>query len=212
MRTLHLVVAGCLLAMPAAALAQEAAAPIDDRPALKLSEVEHGIFVGVEAGGVFLFSPKAGANGGFSPGRSFTFTAGGDIGDIVSLGLLVMGSNISTPSGFTSPYTAAGATQPMKGSFSSLTLGAFAKISPFGFKDSNNVKRVYVYARAGGGYALMGPSNFYDGGDIVVLGGLGLEYFTHLRHFSLGLTADFFYGVNHMGAGLMVTPNLRYTF
>lgn len=206
MRTRLVAVAlSCLL--PTAALAQDAAAPIEDRPALKLNEVEHGIFLGVEAGGLFLFSPKATSGGGFSPGRSFAFTAGGDIGDIVSLGLLVMGSNVSTPSGFTSDGPAG-----LTGSFSALTLGAIAKVSPFGFKDSNEVKRTYVYARVGGGYTLIGPKDFYKDGDITILGGLGVEYFTHLRHFSLGLTVDFYYGINHMGAGLLLTPNLRYTF
>lgn len=199
----------CLSLLTSVALAQDAAAPIEDRPQVKINEVEHGIFIGVEAGGLFLFGPKAaaGAKTGFSPGGGFAFTLGGDIGDIVSLGLLVMGNTISTPNGF-----ASNGPSSMRGSFTALTLGAVAKVSPFGFKDSNDVKRAYVYARVGGGYSLIGPTNFYKDGDISILGGVGIEYFTHLRHFSLGLTIDFFYGIQHMGAGLMLTPNLRYTF
>jgi hypothetical protein len=118
-----------------------------------------------------------------------------------------MGQTVNTPNGFISD----GPTN-MRGSFTALTLGAIAKVSPFGFKDANDVKRAYVYARLGGGYTLLGPSNFYKDGDISILGGVGIEYFTHLRHFSLGLTLDFFYGIQHMGPGLMLTPNLRYTF
>ncbi|HEY3446759.1 MAG TPA: adventurous gliding motility protein CglE [Myxococcales bacterium] len=208
MRTVLVTLCLCSL-LPSVALAQDAAAPLEDRPGVKLNEVEHGIFVGVEAGGLFLFGPKASptAKTGFSPGGGFAFTIGGDIGDIVSLGLLVMGSTVSTPNGFASDGPTA-----MKGSFTALTLGAIAKVSPFGFKDSNDVKRAYVYARVGGGYSIIGPNNFYKDGDIAILGGLGIEYFTHLRHFSLGLTVDFFYGIQHMGPGLMLTPNLRYTF
>ena len=208
MRTSLVALAALSCMLPAAALAEEAAAPLEDQAALKLNEVEHGLYLGMEAGGLFLFSPAAAKDtGGFTPGRTFTFTLGGDIGDFLSLGLLVMASNMSTPSGFTSDGPSG-----MRGSFSALTLGAMAKISPFGFKDSNDVKRAYVYARAGAGYALIGPKDFYKDGDVMVLAGVGLEYFTHLRHFSLGLTADFVYGVSHLGPGVMVTPNLRYTF
>ena len=194
---------------PGVALAQDAAAPLEDRPGVKVNEVEHGIFFGVEAGGLFLFGPKAAPNAktGFSPGGGFAFTLGGDIGDFLSIGLLVMGNTVNTPNGFASDGPS-----NMKGSFTALTLGGIVKVSPFGFKDSNDVKRAFVYARVGGGYSLMGPNNFYKDGDITVLGGVGLEYFTHLRHFSIGLTVDFFYGIQHMGAGLMLTPNLRYTF
>ena len=209
MRTLLAAAAAMCLCLPAAATAAEgdAAAPVEDREGQKLNEVEHGIYFDVEAGGLFLFSPKNSGNGGFSPGRTFMITAGGEIGDIVSLGLMVMGSTITTPNGFKSDGA-----NGLSGDFSNLTLGAMAKISFVGFADSNNVKRFYLYARVGGGYALMTPKDFYDGGDIALLGGIGAEYFTHLRHFSLGLSVDFFYGVKHMGAGLMLTPSLRYTF
>jgi hypothetical protein len=207
MRTL--LVAALCLTFPAAALGAEgdAAAPIEDRAAQKLNEVEHGLYFDVEAGGLFLFSPKNSGSGGFSPGRTFLVTAGGEIGDIVSLALMVMGTTVTTPAGFKSDGT-----DGLSGDFSSMTLGGMAKISFVGFSDSNNIKRLYLYARIAGGYSLVTPKGFYDGGDIALFGGLGLEYFTHLRHFSLGLTVDFFYGVKHMGAGLMLTPNLRYTF
>lgn len=190
----------------------EAAASAEDRPALKVNEVEHGAFFGVEAGGLFLFGPANSQNGGFSPGRSFGVTAGYEIQDFLSLAVLVMGSSVSTPSGFSSDYTPEGGSSPMRGNFSSLLLGGLVKVSPIGFTDSNNVKRFFLFARLGGGYALMGPKNFYEGGDIALLGGIGVEYFTRLRHFSLGLSADFFYGIQHMGPGFSLTPALRYTF
>ncbi|MBI5547320.1 MAG: adventurous gliding motility protein CglE [Deltaproteobacteria bacterium] len=211
MRNLVIVLC-CLLPTGSFAAAGEASAPAEDRPALKVNEVEHGAYFGVEAGGLFLFGPKSAGNGGFSPGRSFGITAGYEIQDFLSLAVLVMGSSISTPSGFSSDFTPEGSNSPMQGNFSSLLLGGMVKVSPIGFADSNSVKRLYLYARLGGGYALMSPKNFYEGGDIALLGGVGLEYFTHLRHFSLGLSADFFYGIQHMGPGFSLSPTLRYSF
>lgn len=205
MRTL--LVALCLSLLPSGAFAQEAAAaPVEDRPVAQLNEVERGLFFGVEAGGLFLFSPK-GEKAGFSPGRTYGVTVGGDIGSFLTLAVMVLGTNTDTPAGFVSDGA-----QKLGGDFSSLVLGGLARVNFYGRADSNQVKRLFLYARAGAGYALMGPKNFYDGGDIVALGGLGLEYFTHLRHFSLGIGADFVYGVKHMGPGLSLTPHLRYTF
>ncbi len=199
MRTL--LVALCLL-VPAGAFAQSSP---EDRQVQKLNEVERGVFLGVEAGGLFLFSPKANANSGFSPGRTFSVTLGADIGRWVSAGLLVMGTQTDTPSGFASDNAA-------RGDFSSLLLGATARIHFYGVEDANSVQRLFLHARLGGGYALMAPKDFYKDGDIVILAGVGLEYFTHLRHFSLGLTVDFLYGIQHMGPGLTLVPHLRYTF
>ena len=46
----------------------------------------------------------------------------------------------------------------------------------------------------------------------VVGGGLGFEYFTSLRHLSVGLDADFFYLLGPSSMMLSITPNLKYTF
>ena len=58
----------------------------------------------------------------------------------------------------------------------------------------------------------MGPKEFFKGPDIVALAGVGFEFFTNLRHFSLGIEADGLFGVNHMGPGFMLQPHVRYTF
>jgi len=206
MRTLALV--GLCALLPAASFAQEAA-PTEDRSATQVTEVEHGLFFGVDAGGLFLFGPKGSATGqtGFTTGRTFSFNLGYEISDIISIAVLVMSTHANPPSTYVSDGPTA-----MTGDFSSTIFGATVKVSFYGHPDSNAVKRLYVYARAGGGYALMDPKNYFNGGDIVILGGAGIEYFTHLRHLSLGLDANFLFGVNHMGPGFTVTPNLRYTF
>jgi hypothetical protein len=100
----------------------------------------------------------------------------------------------------------------MAGDFSSLILGATAKVFLLGVPDDNGVKRLFGYVRGGVGLAVIGPKNFYPGSDVVILAGAGLEYFTRLRHLSVGLDADFVMGVSYLGPGLMLSPNLRYTF
>lgn len=185
----------------------ESAAPIEDRPALKLNEVERGFFFGAEGGGLFLFSPKATKNSGFAPGRIMGLSVGGDLGNYVALSLFALGTHSDTPAGFVST----GATQ-MGGDFSTLIVGAMAKVYLLQVPDDNGVRRVLGYLRGGAGSAFVGPKGFYASNDVVILGGAGVEYFTHLRHFSLGIDADFVMGLSHLGAGLMISPNLRYTF
>ncbi|HCF58257.1 MAG TPA: hypothetical protein DFS52_09730 [Myxococcales bacterium] len=197
----------CLaLLVPGVARAQgEAAAPLEDKPAVQLNEVERGLFFGAQAGAVLLFGPGAQQGSGLSMGQSLGVTVGVDIGELLSVGLLVLGSHIDTPPGFT-------AESGMRGDFSTLTIGALARVNLFGSPDSNGIKRLFVDVHAGGGLGLMGPKNIYPSSDIVVLGGTGLQYFTHLRHFSIGLDADFLFGVSNMGPGAMLSPYLRYTF
>ena len=197
----------CLaLLVPGAARAQTGvAAPIEDKPAVEINEVERGVHFGAQAGAMFLFGPGARQGSGFSLGRSVGVTAGIDLGELLSVGLFVLGAHIDTPPGFVSE---AG----MGGDFSSLTVGGLARLNLFGSPDSNGIKRLFLDVHAGGGLGLMGPKGVYSGSDIVVLGGAGLQFFTHLRHFSIGLDADFLFGVANMGPGVMLAPNLRYTF
>lgn len=202
-----LLIASLILLAPAAASAQaemSAAAPIEDRPEIKLNEVERGFFVMAEAGGIFLFNP-AGSGAGFSPGRNIALTLGTDIGERISLGLLVMGTNHDTPAGYVAP-------SGRRGDFSSFALGAVGKFAFWARPDANGVNRTFLYARAGAAMGLMGPKAFFEGPDILAIGGLGFEVFTNLRHFSVGIEADGLYGVRNMGPGFMLQPHVRYTF
>ncbi|MGI5864138.1 MAG: adventurous gliding motility protein CglE [Myxococcales bacterium] len=183
----------------------ESAAPLDDKPAVQINEVERGLFFGAQAGAVLLFGPGAQQGSGLSMGQSLGVTVGADIGEMLSVGLLVLGSHIDTPAGFASE-------SGMRGDFSALTLGAFAKVNLYGTPDANGIKRLFINVHAGGGLGLMGPKNVYPSSDVVVMGGAGLQYFTHLRHFSIGLDADFLFGISNMGPGAMLSPYVRYTF
>ncbi len=210
MRTTLVSLLMTVLLAPVAARAAstaESAAPLEDRPALKVREVERGLFFGAEGGGLFLFKPTAASGSGFSAGRALGISMGSDLGELASLSLMVLGTQSDTPAAFVS----SGSTR-MAGDFSTLILGATAKLFLLGARDDNGVKRFFGYVRGGAGLAIIGPKNFYPGNDVVILAGAGLEYFTRLRHISVGIDADFIMGVSYLGPGLMVSPNLRYTF
>ena len=69
-----------------------------------------------------------------------------------------------------------------------------------------------LYVRAGAGYALFFPSKLLPSGDILLFGGPGVEYFTHLRHFSVAFEVTASYLLSSGSFGFAVTPNLRYAF
>jgi len=81
--------------------------------------------------------------------------------------------------------------------------------------------RLFLYVRGGGGFAFISPDKNYksDGTPITMNGsspsfdgGLGAEYYTNLRHFSVSLEARAYY---IMGIGtllLNLQPSLKYTF
>jgi hypothetical protein len=46
----------------------------------------------------------------------------------------------------------------------------------------------------------------------MIAGGPGVEYYTRLRHFSIGLAADALYALKAKAAGYAVYPTIRYTF
>jgi hypothetical protein len=204
MRPLLSVLTALALFTPCLALAQ-AAAPIEDKPAVKFEEVERGFFLEAQVGALVLFGPKADENSGISPGLSIQMGLGYDITKSFSLGLFVLGSNIDTPSGFRS-------TNDKPGDVSAFTIGLLGSYAFWGRPDDNGIDRLFLDAHAGAGVSLMGPKDVYESMDILVRAGIGLEYFTRLRHFSVGVDLDFAYGVTNLGAGVLILPNMKYTF
>ncbi len=178
-----------------------------DRPRMQYSEVEQGIYTSIEFGGLFLFSPKAKSGSGFSPGRSMGLSVGTDISEFISVGALLISAQTDTPSDFVSSGK-----HSTKGDFSSFLMGGIVKANLFKQADSNGIKRFFITARLGGGYALLSPKGFYPANDAVVLAGMGIEYYTHLRHFSIGIQTDYVRGFSYLGSGIMISPLLRYTF
>jgi hypothetical protein len=185
----------------------EAAAPVTDQPAHKFNEIERGIFFAGEGGALLLFSPKGG-NTGFSPGRMAGLTVGGEIGQRIALGITLLGTATDSPATFCGDTCGTGPS----GGFSSFIMSVSLRVNILGMAAEDGNERTWVYARALAGYALLEPSGLFSGGDVVLMVGPGIDFFTHLRHFAVGAEADFIFGVGHLQAGLVVEPHLKYSF
>ncbi len=201
--------AALALLLPAVALAQEAAPRLQEDPrAAKFKDVERGVFVALEAGYLGLLDtppatdlaafPLAKESGGRAGGVVIGVLVGVDIGKRLSVGLYGQGGNERASLDY--------------GAFSLYAAGLDLKVSVIGRKDRNDWERFYAYVHARGGYARTYPDGLFGTDDLLVAGGLGVEYFTQLRHFSVGIAVDGLYATKAAVAGVAVYPIVRYTF
>ncbi len=194
--------------LASAAGAQEAAPALPEDPrAPRFREIERGFFTGLEAGWMGFFEtptaeparyPAAGKGGGFSSGMHLALSVGGDLGERVSVAILLLGVNQAASVSY--------------GAFSLVGGGADVRVHLTGFPDSQQVRRTFLYAHARGAWFQSEPRGLFGRTDVLLGGGLGLEYFTRLRHFSVGLAVDGIYALQAKSAGIAVAPTLRYTF
>lgn len=200
-----LVVALCV--MPLCAKAQTA--PTKDKEAVVYNEIERGFFAGVQGGSFFLVNPPAagGTPRPFSPGQAAMVELGYQIGERISVAAFVLGSSNAASS------TYVGFSQNRaSGDFSSLIPGANVRFAFLGFNDAQEVKRTWLYVRGGAGFALFSPKTLNLPSDVFVFAGPGVEYYTRLRHFSIGLEVTGSILVGTQSLGFAITPNLRYAF
>lgn len=211
MKALASVALLCVLVVPTLAVAQQPAAvtnPVRDRPAETFDEIERGLYFSVQGGPFFLVNPPAETGPRpFSPGQAAMVEVGYDLGELLSVGLFVLGSANRAGSDYIGNSGGAAS-----GDFSALVPGATLRANLVGFADSQEVKRTFFYARAGAGLALFSPKLLLPDSDILVFAGPGVEYYTRLRHFSVGLEVTGSYLVSSGSFGFAVTPNLRYAF
>ncbi len=213
MTRVRLIIAAVATAalLPLVAAAQEAAPALPEDPrAPRYRDVERGFFTGFEVGYLTLFKTPAGDTGKFpfasaGGGRSNGFLVGATVGyDVtprIAIAAYALGGNSSASSSY--------------GAFSLFSGGGDVRVSLLGARDANQVERLFVYLHGRGGYLLSYPQGLFgtsDGRDLYLAGGPGVEYFTRLRHFSVGLAADLAYLTKAKAAGLAVTPTVRYTF
>jgi hypothetical protein len=204
------IVLSVLLALPSLAFAQAASAPSRDKQAVTFDEVERGFFFGVQAGVSALTNAPAAPDRlrPFSWGQTALMEMGYELFDRVSLSVFVMGVTNRAPS----TYTGFSQNQVTSGDFSTFVPGANARISLVGFPDGQDVHRTFLYVRGGVGFASFWPKALLPDSDLFTFGGLGVEYFTRLRHFSVGIEVDGTWLVATSAIGFSVTPNLRYAF
>lgn len=98
------------------------------------------------------------------------------------------------------------------GDIAMLAAGAAAKVNIIGFADSQDVKRLWVYARVAGGVNFFFPKEIIKQTDFMLQAGAGVEYYTRLRHFAIGLEANFQMLFVTSTFGVTLTPTLRYSF
>lgn len=210
MKALSPFVISAALAAPALASAQSApAAPVRDRPAETFEEIERGLYFSVLGGPFFVVNPPAAENTPrpFAPGQMAQVEVGLDIGERLSVGAFVMAASNRAGSDYVG--FSGGATS---GDFSLLVPGAVARLHLVGFADAQGVERTWFYVRGGAGYALFSPKQLIPDPDILVFAGPGVEYYTRLRHFSVGIEVTGTFLVASQSFGFAVTPNLRYAF
>lgn len=198
---------------PLEALGQsERAAPlVKDKQEEPINEIERGLYCGVTAGGWFLVNPPAsgGSKQPFSPGQVAEVEVGMDFGDRLSAGVYLLGSGNRAGA----EYTGKSGNPPRaSGDFSILAPGAVARFNLVGFQDGQQVRRTWIYARGGAGYVIFSPKALLPNPDILIFAGPGVEYYTRLRHFSLGVEVTGLYLLTSSSVGFAITPNLRYAF
>jgi hypothetical protein len=200
-----------VLGVPALASAQQPSAannPVKDRPAEKFDEIERGLYFGIQGGAFFITNPPADDDiRPFSSGQVAQVEIGFDLGDRLSLGAFVLGAVNRAGSNYIGKSGGAAS-----GDFSTLAFGGTARVHLKGFADSQEVERLFIYARAGAGLAMFSPKLLLPDSDILVFAGPGVEYYTRLRHFSVGVEVTGNYLISAGSIGFAVTPNLRYAF
>ncbi len=204
MKALSPFVVCVALAIPTLASAQAAG----DRPAETIQEIERGLYFSVLGGPFFIVNPPASSGPRpFSPGQVAQVEVGLDIGQRLSVGGFLMvasnraGSEYEGNSGGTA-----------SGDFSMLVPGALARLQLVGLADAQGVQRTWIYVRGGAGYAMFRPKQLLPEADILVFAGPGVEYYTRLRHFSVGIEVTGTFLVQSQSIGFAVMPNLRYAF
>jgi hypothetical protein len=215
-RTLLVGVAVLSALLPALALAQSlAAAPLLEKEA-PIDEVERGFYLGADAGLSFLsgLPAKAGTPSPSSAGMMLRLEAGYDIGRYLTVSLFGAFASYSAGSDYIG-YSQGNAS----GAFTQLIPGLALRFNALGFADGQGVQRTWLYVKAGAGWAFFQPSALFtitpatsSYSALYAFAGVGVQYYTHLRHFSIGLEVDASFLGKSNEWGFQVTPNIRYAF
>jgi hypothetical protein len=197
-------------ASPPSATTSSAANPglNKERTTSSYAEIERGFFLGVDVGPSFVINaPASSGPRPFSSGQSVRIEAGYDISELFALSVFIQGSANRAGSDYIG-YSGGAAS----GDFSTLAFGLSGRFNVVGFADAQGVKRTYFYIRVAASYAIFAPKPLLPQGDILVFVGPGIEYYTRLRHFTIGLEVTGSMLARDRAFGFAVTPNLRYAF
>jgi hypothetical protein len=197
-----------VLAAPGRAAAQDSAPPLQENPhSARFKDVERGFFVGFDAGYLRWLDtptadtakfPIAGKSGGAAGGLLVGLELGMDVTPHLAVALFAQGGNQRANVNY--------------GAFTVLAGGADVRYAYHGRKDRNDWERLLFYVHARGGYAQTYPKGLFGTTDLLVQAGPGVEYFTKLRHFSVGAALDFVRATKAKANGVALYPTVRYTF
>lgn len=200
----------CVVALTSSFAFAQAAPKVEDKKAVKFNEIERGFFFEGRGGFYGIINPPvlSGGRSEFSAGQAIGVDVGFDIGDRVSPSIFFLASSNRAQSF----YTGLSTTGAASGDFSAMMPGAAVKIRLVGFDDSQEVKRTWIYVRAGAGVVLFSPQSLLPNIDVLVTAGPGIEYHTRLRHFTIGLEANFNFLALTQTIGFSVFPTVKYAF
>ncbi len=189
---------------------QSSAKTLEDRKAVTFNEIERGFFLGANGGFWGTILPPGTGNRPFLGGQAVQVEIGYDVGERVSPALFFIGAATSRAG---SDYKGLStAENPASGDFGMLVPGVTAKIRIVGFTDSQEVRRTWLYARASVGYVIYSPTALIPRADVLLSVGPGVEYFTRLRHFSIGVEANVNILALTASVGFSILPTVRYAF
>lgn len=215
---------GCLVVSSLAVAQARGEKAVEDRKAASYEEIERGFFFGASGGFWGTINPPAATGSAqyFSPGQAALIEIGYDIGERVSPALFFLATANRMGADYTGTVRTCGAGGPREcntgempqavraGDYGAIAPGVGARIRIAGFKDSQDVTRTWFYARVGGAFMLYQPDTLISQPDVLIFAGPGLEYFTRLRHFSIGLDANFNFMALTQSLGFSVMPFVRY--
>lgn len=192
------------------AFAQNAAPKLEDKKALSYNEIERGFFFEGRGGFWGIINPPtlSGGRTYFSAGQAIGLDMGFDIGERVSPSIFLLAS----ANRMLSDYTGLSTTGAASGDFGAITPGAAVKVRLVGFTDSQEVQRTWIYVRGGAGVVFYSPASLLPTIDVMITGGLGVEYFTRLRHFVIGLEGNFNFMALTQSMGFSILPTVKYAF
>ncbi len=181
--------------------------------AVAYQEIERGVWIGSNAGAIFFFDlPGEGSSS--ATGSLMGIEAGFDLGRFVQLGVVAWGQSVGAPADYKGITDDSLDPKRARGDFQSLMLGGTLRLAFLRWQDDNGLDRTFLYARLAGGATLSRPVGILDEQGTFASAGLGVEYFTRLRHFSVGLEVDGMALMGDVGTamGVAVLPHVKYTF
>lgn len=203
--TSRIVLAGVVLTSLVAAA--QSAPKVEDKKGASYKEIERGLFFEARGGFNGIINPP-GTGGTFSGGQGIGIDLGFDIGERISPSLFFLA--FANRQG--SQYRGFNTTGAASGDFSAMVPGAAVKVHIVGFDDAQEVKRTWLYARAGAGVMFFSPQALLPNIDVLITAGPGVEYFTRLRHFVIGLEANFNFYALTQTIGFQGFLTFKYAF